>query len=250
VTESKSEPTDWVEQSDIHHTDAKQNGNDAEQWVQDHYGLEGQDTSICPSYAHDVMDPRTGTPGEVKSCQIRYNNDGGRGRFQIWDYAHETLLEHGGFYVFVVHEPKAEQMHVYFHRPLAASQVDALIGNWHAIDHRLRPDEAHRTELSQSAVFSDIQISRIDPGEAEEPAAEAGEVVEEASTPQGERMETTIETIREVEAQHDEDLAPHSAVIAALESKGISESKANHDIDQLKKRGEIYEPRTSAYRVT
>lgn len=142
-------------------TGSKANGNQAEQWVIDQYDLEGQNTDICPEHAHDAVDPRTNTPIEVKSCQIRYPA-GRRGRFQIWDYAHQDLLAHDGGYIFIVHEPASDQFHVYLHRPLSGAAVDALIGNWHPIDHSLRPSDASRFDLSQSAVFTDIQVSRIE----------------------------------------------------------------------------------------
>jgi hypothetical protein len=59
-------------------TGSKQNGNDAEQWVRDHYDLDPQDSAICPESAHDAVDPRTGTPIEIKSCQIYYNGNAHR----------------------------------------------------------------------------------------------------------------------------------------------------------------------------
>lgn len=227
-------------------TGSKANGNNAEQWVQEQYGLEGQDTDICPEYAHDAVDPRTGTPIEVKSCQIYYNGDGSRGRFQIWDYAHETLLEHGGGYVFVVHEPRSDGFHVYFHRPLSAAEVDGLIGNWHAIDHSLRPSEAQRTSLSQSAVFTDIQIPRIDP------TSSGGEETEADAEPsQHEIMNETMEAIREVQEQHNKDLAPHGAAVQrAVEATGCDPDTIEHRISELKKRGEIYCPEEDSYRIT
>lgn len=249
-----------VEESDIQHTGSKKNGNDAEAWVRDHYDLDPQDSDICPEYAHDAVDPRTGTPIEIKSCQIRYNGTGSRGRFQIWDYAHETLLEHGGGYIFVVHEPKTNQFHVYLHRPLDAAVVDERIGNWHPIDHKLRPDEAHRTSVGQSAVFTDIQITRLSPEEIEERNEQAAEEAPDADAepgedpeeriPQVERVKVTKEIIEEIEEQHEDDLAPHAAVIARLQAKGLDESTADHHIEELKKKGEIYQPEADSYRVT
>jgi hypothetical protein len=226
-------------------TGSKANGNQAERWVQEEYGLNGQDADLCPEYAHDAVDPRTGTPIEVKSCQIYYNGDGSRGRFQIWDYAHETLLEHGGGYVFVVHEPRTEEFHVYFHRPLSAEAVDGLIGNWHAIDHSLRPSEAHRTSLAQSAVFTDIGISRI------EPTSSGGEETEEDTASQHETVNEIIEAIREVAEQHDSDAAPHGAVVQrVVESTGRDPEAVEHQIQELRKRGEIYSPEEGKHRVT
>lgn len=251
-----------VEESDIHHTNAKQHGNDAETWVKDRYSLEGQRENQFPTFAHDVFDPRSGTPGEVKSCQIRYNGSGGRGRFQIWDYAHRELLNSGGFYVFVVHEPRVQpdQMHVYFHRPLSAATVDELIEertSWQAIDHNLRPDQAHRTEISQSAIFTDIDITRISEEQAHkqngsDPEESQGSdpANQEAGIPQVERVNEIIEIIRELEAQHDEQLANKSKILAEAGKRGIGPDTAQHHIDELKKRGEIYMPRDGAFRVT
>lgn len=229
-------------------TGSKQNGNDAESWVRDHYDLEGQDPDICPEAAHDAVDPRTGTPIEIKSCQIYYNGNGSRGRFQIWDYAHETLLEHGGGYIFVVHEPRTEEFHVYFHRPLSAEAVDELIGNWHPIDHSLRPDEANRTSLGQSLVFSDIQVQRIERDHVDQDS-ETAEA--DADPPQMERMKAAKEAVEQIEEQHDDQMAPHGAVVQqAVEESGATPDQIEHQLEELKKRGEIYMPQKGAYRVT
>lgn len=248
--QAAEQPLDQVEQSELGHTGSKQNGEDAESWVKDQYDLADQDESICPTAAHDAVDPRTGTPIEIKSCQVRYNGSGQRGRFQIWDYAHELLKAHGGAYIFVVHEPRTEHFHVYFHRPLSAAAVEEAVASWHAIDHKLRPDDAHRTEVSQSAVFSDIEVSRIEPEDTEEDADADHEPGEHEQKPQVERMKATKDTIREIEEQHEEDLAPHAVVVQQLEEQGLSQEQIDHHIDHLKKRGEIYQPRDGAYRVT
>jgi hypothetical protein len=230
-------------------TGSKQNGNDAEQWVRDHYDLDPQDPDICPESSHDAVDPRTGTPIEIKSCQIYYNGNGSRGRFQIWDYAHQDLIEAGGAYIFVVHEPRTDQFEVYLHRPLSAEEVDALIGNWHPIDHSLRPDEAHRTELCQSAVFTDIQVSRITPSTNDtETDADSGT---DQKPPQVERMKAAKEAVETIEEQHDEQMAPHGAVVQqAVEESGATPDQIEHQLEELKKRGEIYMPREGAYRAT
>lgn len=240
-------------------TGSKQNGNDAESWVRDHYNLDGQDPDICPTSAHDAVDPRTGTPIEIKSCQIRYSGSGSRGRFQLWDYAHDILMEHGGGYIFVVHEPGIDEFHVYLHRPLSADAVDALIGNWHAIDHNLRPDDAQRTSLGQSLVFSDIQVSRLEPEEPEEeqPETDAGErpafdadAIEERPS-HVEHMKTTLEAVRTVEAQHENQLAPHGAVVQeAVDDSDLSPERVETHLQELKKVGDIYQPEKDAYRVT
>jgi len=231
-------------------TGSKQNGNDAEHWVRDHYDLDPQDSAICPESAHDAVDPRTGTPIEIKSCQIRYNGDGSRGRFQIWDYAHQELLERGGGYVFVVHEPKSDQFHVYLHRPLSAAAVDALIGNWHAIDHTLRPDTAQRTSLGQSLVFSNIQVERIEPKKNGSGSSTADSEADQ-DPPQRERMIQTKEAVERIEEQHDEQMAPHGSVVQEAVKMGAgSPDQVESQIEKLKKRGEIYMPRDGAYRVT
>ena len=251
-SEQQALPTDPEEYPGEPSTGSKENGNQAERWVREHYGLDGQDTDICPEYAHDAVDPRTGTPIEIKSCQVYYNGNGSRGRFQIWDYAHETLLEHGGGYIFVVHEPRSEEFHVYLHRPLSAGQVDGLIGNWHAIDHSLRPSEASRTSLAQSAVFTDIQIERIETHSG----TESGEEHERNSgsgsePPQKERMKAVKEAIRDIEAQREDDAAPHGAVVQrVVEATGTDPDTVEHHIQEMRKRGEIYSPKEGHHRVT
>lgn len=258
ATESPSQRT-LIETSDIEVSNAKQNGDAAEQWAIDHYDLAERDTDICPEAAHDAVDPRTGTPIEVKSCQIRHAG-GQRGRFQLWDYAHDILAERGGGYIFVVHESRCDQFHPYFHRPLSAQAVDALISGWNDIGHDLRPDEARRTSLGQSRIFTDIQIERIAPEEAPEDPdrdTEASEAEPDAATedpeepriPQMERMKETKQTIRQIEEQHDENHAPHNVVVSALAAKNIPERKAESHIEGLKKKGEIYSPQPDVYRT-
>ena len=229
-------------------TGSKQNGNDAEAWVIDHYDLEPRDPEVCEESSHDAVDPRTGTPLEIKSCQVRYNGNGSRGRFQIWDYAHQNLLEAGGGYIFVVHEPKTEEFTVYFHRPLSAERVDELIGNWHPIDHTLRPDDAHRTSLGQSVVFSDIEVSRIEP----DPVDQDPETDADSETPQMERISEIKAAINDIEEQQDQnDGAPHGAVVQrVVETTGTDPDTVEHHIEELRKKGEIYSPAKGHHRVT
>jgi len=223
-------------------TGSKQNGNDAEQWVRDHYDLDPQDSDICPKSAHDAIDPRTNTPIEIKSCQIRYNGNGSRGSFQLWDYAHDILEEHDGAYIFVVHEPRCDSFEVYFHRPLSATEVASRIGNWHPIDHSLRPADAQRTELCQSAVFTDISITRIEP-HTERGETETDEDAESGESPQVERMKETLQAIRDLEEQRDDDMAPKGeAIQRAVEATGSDPSTIEDQLEELKKMGEIYRP--------
>jgi len=230
-------------------TGSKQNGNDAESWVKDHYDLEDRDPDICPESAHDAVDPRTGTPIEIKSCQVRYNGNGSRGRFQIWDYAHETLLEHGGGYIFVVHEPRTEEFHVYFHRPLAAEAVDELIGNWHPIDHSLRPDDAARTSLGQSVVFTDIEVQRIERDPVDQDSETESDA--DADPTQMERISEIKAAINDIEEQREDDLAPHGAVVQhVVEATGTDPDTVEHHIQELRKKGEIYSPKEGHHRVT
>lgn len=242
--------------NDIASTRSKQNGEDAEQWVIDEYDLEPRDPERFPASCHDVVDPVTGRPGEVKSCVVRYNCTGRRGSFQIWDYAHQQLLEHDGFYVFVVHEPRTEEFHVYFHRPLSAEQVEERITSWYEIDHSFRPDPALRTDLSQSAVFTDISVSRIEPEPEEEQAneqeadADTGEVPSGERIPQDQRVKQLKQIIEEVERKNERNLAPEPQVMGMATNRGIDPDAAQHQISELKKRGEIYAPEEGAFRVT
>lgn len=241
--------------NDIQSTRSKENGNDAEQWVIDEYDLDPRDPERFPESCHDVVDPRSGRPGEVKSCVVRYNCTGRRGSFQIWDYAHQQLLEHDGFYIFVVHEPRTEDFHVYFHRPLSAEQVEERINSWYEIDHDFRPDPALRTDLSQSAVFTDISVTRLDPEPEEqhdeqEADADAGEDPSGERIPQDQRVKQIKRIIERIEEQHDEDLAPEPRVLGKAQDEGIGLDAAQHQISELKKRGEIYAPEEGAFRVT
>jgi len=230
-------------------TGSKQNGNDAEAWVKDHYDLEDRDSEVCPESSHDAVDPRTGTPIEIKSCQIYYNGNGSRGRFQIWDYAHQELMDHDGGYIFVVHEPRTEDFHVYFHRPLSAEAVDELIGNWHPIDHSLRPDDAHRTSLGQSLVFTDIEVSRIERDQSDQdPETDADT---NSGAAQMERISEIKAAINDIEEQREDSMAPHGAVVQrVVEATGTDPDTVEHHIQELRKKGEIYSPAEGHHRVT
>lgn len=243
--------------NDIASTRSKQNGEDAEQWVIDNYDLDPRDPERFPESCHDVVDPVTGRPGEVKSCVVRYNTTGRRGSWQIWDYAHQELLAHDGFYVFVVHEPKVQDFHVYLHRPLSAAQVEELITSWYQIDHEFRPDPALRTDLAQSKVFSDIQVNRLDPEPEEQNGEQADEerpefdadVIEEGP-PQVERVKQIKDIISDIEASNTNDMAPEPRVLGMATDRGLTLDQAKHQIQELKKRGEIYEPQQGALRTT
>lgn len=235
-------------QADIGHTGSKQNGNEAEAWVQDTYSLDGQHPEDFPAYAHDVWDGRNDTPGEVKSAQIRYSGNGKRGRFQIWDYAHQRLLDAGGFYVFVVHEPRSDRFHPYLHRPLPATAVEELITTWYPIDHDRRPDEAMRASLAQSAVFSDIQVDRIDP-EEQDSGTDVDADTAPGRTPQAVTVKQLKQIISDIEAQNSDGVAPKPLVLGKATDAGIDMDAAQHQIDELRTRGDIYEPEEGAYRV-
>ena len=151
--------------------------------------------------------------------------------------------------MFVVHEPKADQFHVYFHRPLSAEAVDELIGNWHPIDHSLRPSDANRTSLGQSLVFSDIQVQRIEPDpEDQDPETDADA---DSETPQMERIKAIKTAINRIEEKNDDGLAPHGAVVQqVIEETDADLDTVEHDIQELRKKGEIYSPREGHHRVT
>lgn len=55
---------------------------------------------------HDARDPDSGCPVEVKSCKRRTGAREDPGKFFIREENHRALADAGGFYVFIVYDPR------------------------------------------------------------------------------------------------------------------------------------------------
>jgi replicative DNA helicase Mcm len=86
----------------------------------------------------------------------------------------------------------------------------------------------------------------VDPetGEFDADVVETG-----TSKSQRDRIQNIRGIIDDIEDEYDEG-APIDVVVDRAEEVGIDESKAEHEIEKLKQRGEVYEPRTDHLRTT
>ncbi|WP_233562826.1 hypothetical protein [Haloarcula sp. Atlit-120R] len=76
-----------------------------------------------------------------------------------------------------------------------------------------------------------------------------GDNVVGGATSQRDRIQNVKAIIAELEDRFDEG-APEQRVIRHARRVGIDASKAEHEIDKLKQKGEVYEPRTDRLRTT
>ena len=132
--------------------------------------------------------------------------------------------------------------------PVTARKLEALV--------RLAEASA-RVRLSDTVTANDarrvIEIVRsclqdigVDPetGELDADVIETG-----TSKSQRDRIKNLKHLIADLEDEYDEG-APVDVVIERAEEAGMETSKAEHEIDKLKQKGEVYEPRTDHLRTT
>jgi replicative DNA helicase Mcm len=132
--------------------------------------------------------------------------------------------------------------------PVTARKLEALV--------RLAEASA-RVRLSDSVTEEDasrvIKIVRdqmedigVDPetGEFDADVVEAG-----TSKSQRDRIKNLKHLIEELESEYDEG-APVDVVVDRAEEIGMETGKAEHEIEKLKQKGEVYEPSTDHLRTT
>lgn len=114
---------------------------------------------------------------------------------------------------------------------------------------RLRLSETVEREDAERAIgLSKEAVGlRFDP--------ETGEFDEARSTSgmpksQRDRIQRIRDIVAELDREFDEPGAPRDAVLDRIEEMGVSRSKAEHEIAELCKKGELMEPTTNHYRVT
>jgi len=86
----------------------------------------------------------------------------------------------------------------------------------------------------------------VDPetGEFDADVVETG-----TSKTQRDRIQNIKGIINDIESEYDEG-APIDVVVERAEEVGVDQSKAEHEIEQAKQKGEVYEPRTDHPRTT
>ena len=132
--------------------------------------------------------------------------------------------------------------------PVTARKLEALVRLAEA-SARVRLSDTVELEDAErviATVRSSLEDVGVDPetGEFDADVVETG-----TSKTQRDRIQNIKGIIADIESEYDEG-APVDVVIERAEEVGIDETKAQHEIDQLKQRGELYEPSTDHLRTT
>ena len=131
--------------------------------------------------------------------------------------------------------------------PVTARKLEALVRLAEA-SARIRLSDRVTTE-DTDRVIAIVQASLEDVGMDPETGELDADMVEAGtSKSQRDRIKNVKGIIRELQDEYD-DGAPYDQVLERAEAGGIERSKAEHEIQKLKDRGDIYEPKTDHLRV-
>jgi len=132
--------------------------------------------------------------------------------------------------------------------PVTARQLEALVRLAEASARIRLADEVSEADAERviEIVRSCLQDIGVDPetGEFDADVVETGR-----SKTQRDRIKHIRGLIMEIEEEYDQG-APVDVVMERAEEIGIERSKAEHQIEQLKQKGELYEPSTDHLRTT
>ncbi|MFA9415960.1 minichromosome maintenance protein MCM [Natrinema sp. HArc-T2] len=160
---------------------------------------------------------------------------------RMTDAAQETIRD---FYVDLRSRGTDEDAAV----PVTARKLEALVRLAEASARVRLSDtvEQRDAERSVEIVRSCLQDIGVDPetGEFDADIVEAG-----TSKSQRDRIKNLKGLISDIEEEYD-DGAPVDIVLERAEEVGMDQSKAEHEIDKLKQKGEVYEPSTDTLRTT
>jgi replicative DNA helicase Mcm len=122
--------------------------------------------------------------------------------------------------------------------PLTLKKLDALVRLAEA-SARLRLSETATVEDAKRAtslVRASLEDVGMDPerGEFDVDVVETG-----TSKDQRERVESILDLVADLEETYDQGV-PVDVIIERAEAQGMDESKAEHEIEQLRQKGEIY----------
>jgi replicative DNA helicase Mcm len=132
--------------------------------------------------------------------------------------------------------------------PVTARKLEALVRLAEA-SARIRLSDTVEAEDASRAVdivrycLEDIGMDP-ETGEFDADMIETG-----TSKSQRDRIKDLLSLIQNIEDEYDEG-APVDVIIERAEEAGMDESKAEHEIEQLKQKGEVYEPQTDHLRTT
>ncbi|RQG89149.1 AAA family ATPase [Natrarchaeobius halalkaliphilus] len=132
--------------------------------------------------------------------------------------------------------------------PVTARKLEALVRLSEA-SARIRLSDTVEQEDAERVieiVRSCLQDIGVDPetGEFDADIVEAG-----TSKSQRDRIKNLKGLISEIESEYDEG-APVDIVLERAQEVGMDQSKAEHEIEKLKQKGEVYEPSTDSLRTT
>ncbi|MFC6766846.1 minichromosome maintenance protein MCM [Natrinema soli] len=132
--------------------------------------------------------------------------------------------------------------------PVTARKLEALVRLSEASARVRLSDTVEQADAERviEIVRSCLQDIGVDPetGEFDADIVEAG-----TSKSQRDRIKNLKQLIGDIEEEYD-DGAPVDIVLERAEEVGMDQSKAEHEIDKLKQKGEVYEPSTDTLRTT
>ncbi|AGB33438.1 cell division control protein 21 [Natrinema pellirubrum DSM 15624] len=132
--------------------------------------------------------------------------------------------------------------------PVTARKLEALVRLSEASARVRLSDTVEEADAERviEIVRSCLQDVGVDPetGEFDADIVEAG-----TSKSQRDRIKNLKQLIGDIEEEYD-DGAPVDIVMERAEEIGMDQSKAEHEIDKLKQKGEVYEPSTNTLRTT
>jgi replicative DNA helicase Mcm len=132
--------------------------------------------------------------------------------------------------------------------PVTARKLEALVRLAEAsarvrLSDAVEVEDADRATEIAHATLTDIGMDP-ETGEFDADVVETG-----TSKSQRDRIKNLKGLVTDIEDEYD-DGAPVDVVLERAEEIGMDRSKAEHEIDQLKQKGEVYEPRTDHLRTT
>ncbi|GGO03160.1 minichromosome maintenance protein MCM [Haloarcula pellucida] len=132
--------------------------------------------------------------------------------------------------------------------PVTARKLEALVRLAEASARIRLSDTVEEADADRAVDIAHYCLKEIgvDPetGEFDADVVETG-----TSKSQRDRIQNIRGIIADIEDEYDEG-APIDVVVERAEEVGIDESKAEHEIEKLKQKGEVYEPRTDHLRTT
>ncbi|WP_424001563.1 LAGLIDADG family homing endonuclease [Haloarcula salina] len=132
--------------------------------------------------------------------------------------------------------------------PVTARKLEALVRLAEASARIRLSDTVEEADADRAVDIAHYCLKEIgvDPetGEFDADVVETG-----TSKSQRDRIQNIKGIIADIEDEYDEG-APVDVVVERAEEVGIDESKAEHEIEKLKQKGEVYEPRTDHLRTT